>query len=83
MSPPRCPVCNNLERKARDFGVAWNCTLAQIDNARREGCRVCALILEGVKHFASEISGVISIRSIGISGPTVDQLGLGTLQVDV
>lgn len=80
--PPRCPICNNFERKARDFGVAWDCTPNQLDDARQKGCQVCSLILSGVEHFASRFGGVESIRSIGINGPTVDQLGDGKLEVD-
>lgn len=80
--PPRCQVCNNFERKTRDYRVAWDCTPSQLDSASDQGCQVCSLILKGVQNFSSRLGGLECInRFISIEGPTLDQLGDANLEV--
>lgn len=82
MSAP-CSLCNDFERRARDYRVAFTCDMAELSASSGQGCRICALILEGISYFESFVGGRDGISAVSVSGPTMENPYNGRIQVDV
>jgi hypothetical protein len=78
-----CILCNNFERKRRDFHVAFDCEPGHLDLAVQAGCRICSLLREGIAKFEPKFGGIIGIRRVYVWGPTVDQPKEGTVEVEL
>ncbi|KAF2658117.1 HET-domain-containing protein [Lophiostoma macrostomum CBS 122681] len=78
---PRCALCNNLERRPRDYRVALDFEPSQLDISAKAGCFVCALLRDGIVHFGSSIGGLTPGHHIHIWGSDID--GGGSLEAEI
>ncbi|OWY46862.1 HET-like protein [Alternaria alternata] len=78
---PKCGLCNNFQRKPRQFRFTFDCSEAELSRAANDGCIQCALLLEGFRHFEPELEGSKNHDSIHIWGDKLDGDSLVEMEI--
>jgi hypothetical protein len=78
---PKCCLCNDFQRSARQFRLTFDCNKAELSRSANNGCVVCSLLLEGSRHFESKLEGLKDHDRIHIWGDNVD--GGGSVEMEI
>jgi hypothetical protein len=78
---PRCNLCNNFERKPRDYRVAFDFSPQELEDSVAAGCLVCSLLHDGAAHFSSKIGGLSRELRIHVWGGNIE--GGGNVEMEI
>jgi hypothetical protein len=78
---PRCNLCNNFERKPRDYRVAFDFSPQELEDSVAAGCLVCSLLHDGASHFSSKIGGLSRELRIHVWGGNIE--GGGNVEMEI
>ncbi|ORY03404.1 heterokaryon incompatibility protein-domain-containing protein, partial [Clohesyomyces aquaticus] len=77
----RCPLCNNFERKPRDYRVAFDLSAQELNTSAAAGCLICSILHDGVTHFSPKIGGLTDEHRIYVWGSSVE--GGGSIEMEI
>lgn len=78
-----CNLCNNFQRRARDYRVNFDFEPDQLDTLVQSGCPYCSLIRNGIARFEPKVGPFTNLQRGFARGYTVDGNDVGTVEVDL
>jgi len=78
---PKCRLCNDFQRSARQFRLAFDCSQQALIQSANGGCVICSILLEGFQHFEAKLEVSQDNDRIYVWGGDVD--GGGAVEMEV
>ncbi|KAH8626983.1 hypothetical protein IG631_19001 [Alternaria alternata] len=78
---PKCRLCNDFQRSARQFRLAFDCSQKDLIQSTKGGCVICSFLLEGFQHFEPKLGVLQNHDRIHVWGSDVD--GGGAVEMEV
>ncbi|CAN9204123.1 unnamed protein product [Alternaria alternata] len=78
---PKCRLCNDFQRSARQFRLAFDCSQQALIQSANGGCVICSILLEGFRHFEAKLEVSQDNDRIYVWGGDVD--GGGAVEMEV
>ena len=78
-----CFLCNDLKRKAHDYGVSFDFTPAELDSSVRTDCPISRFLQDRIRPFAPKFGGIEFVRHVYVRGETVDGNRKGEVEMDL
>jgi hypothetical protein len=78
---PKCRLCNDFQRSARQFRLAFDCSQKELIQSANGRCIICSFLLEGLQHFEPKLEALQGHDRIHIWGGNID--GGGAVEMEV
>jgi hypothetical protein len=78
---PKCHLCNDFQRSAHQFRLAFDCNQKELIQSAKGGCVICSFLLEGFQHFEPKLEALQGYDHIHIWGGNID--GGGAVEMEV
>ncbi|KAB2102133.1 hypothetical protein AG0111_0g9498 [Alternaria gaisen] len=78
---PKCHLCNDFQRSAHQFRLAFDCSQKELIQSAKGGCIICSFLLEGFQHFEPKLGVLQDHDRIHVWGADVD--GGGAVEMGV